>query len=770
MKIRFYAYLLALTGIVFTGCHDKKDIEEQRYSWSTDAPLSMPYRVRIQRFDKGNLLRNHSFEAGRTFRLDSLNTSFALDGWHLVGQQVQWTDISNDSLFARDEAYSGNRAIKVVRSRVLETEDKGEGILSEFIRVIPGNYRLSMYLRMEDVYPAKARLGTRMYDGVDISILFYDKNKNRMKASTPFLQDNQEIDASFKALSFAHYRSIPRFGWGKVIGKSNSYPFPEGDIPSDAHYAKVFIGLKGKGTLWIDSVDFRFTGANFSVGERMMKYTDTAFHTPTALIPAPKMMIRMPSVLYYLPGFLPEQLPCIIADPSLSKDEMKSVSLIREGLQKKIAESTSGPVPVIQISESTGDLGKSKLVISIGKNSLYRKYIKELPVEEIQDKPQGYFIYTSPELDNTVFVDAGSSMGLHYAALTFVQMIDNKSATFHNYRIIDYPDFENRYYTIEGSASRDLKSQVAIIGQAVKYKLNGAAVLGSENEMIIDRYPSDHFKLIYLNAFKTPEQNTLTYKYPLALKDTMPDSHADLWVPLVFHNQMLDNSNYEDVFGHEKKASERYVYAGSAYFSLNTDMADIERFTGIMGQNPVFMDNSMRTTESWQRFGRSRYYYPGKLRLYNLFEPYMNNEIKEYFQYFDTTMFIINQPAYSAIENIRLATAAEFMWNASDYDPEYALWKVLVSSYGVENARDLILYADKFSVLLEVLLKLDMNMQTARSIKDGQQAMVDITNLLGSISVRLGSQNDLVKELQKINADLRNRINQKTAQLGNIKK
>ena len=137
------------------------------------------------------------------------------------------------------------RAIKISRNTAYETDEQGEGILSDFIKVIPGNYNLSFYTRLENVFPLRARLGTKMYDGVEISLLFFDRNKIPIKPNFNFPQINQVINTSFKALSFANFSYIRSFGWGKVIGKSNHFPFPEGDIPSNAHYVKIFIGLKG---------------------------------------------------------------------------------------------------------------------------------------------------------------------------------------------------------------------------------------------------------------------------------------------------------------------------------------------------------------------------------------------------------------------------------------------------------------------------------------------------------------------------------------------
>jgi hypothetical protein len=119
----------------------------------------------------------------------------------------------------------------------------------------------------------------------------------------------------------------------------------------------------------------------------------------------------------------------------------------------------------------------------------------------------------------------------------------------------------------------------------------------------------------------------------------------------------------------------------------------------------------------------------------------------------------VNLPALSEIEIIRLATAADFMWNGSTYSKYYALWKVLVSRYGIENARILIEYADTYALLLETLSKLNSKIQVARNIKNGQAYITDLTSILARISDNLGIHHRLVKNLQVLNAQLRVELN-----------
>ncbi len=402
---------LLLTGIFFTAC--KKDPDEQRLSWSTEAPLSIPYRQRIQRLEKKNLLRNCSFETGKILKVDSLKTTFVIDGWHQTGEHVEWVDTRNENLYRKNEAFNGYRSIKVVRHQANETDKQGEGVLSEYIKVIPGNYSFSFYTRLEKVMPVKSRLGIRMYDGVDIRLIFFDRNKNQIDAEADFPQMRQSIDNSFKSLSFANFSTIPDFEWGKIIGKSADFPFPDGDIPTNAHYIRIFIGLKGTGTMWIDSVNFSYTRKNFSVGERMMEYTDTSLRMSPVIIPTPKKMERQESVFFFKTGDT-TSLPVIVIPPDADDLTQRSAKQLQNALASRIAETDKKyeNTSLIRINHDLQlNTNHKGLIFVLGKSSLYSTYQDELPLSDIAGHPQGYYIFTSHNLTNVIFLDGNSSLG-----------------------------------------------------------------------------------------------------------------------------------------------------------------------------------------------------------------------------------------------------------------------------------------------------------------------------------------------------------------------
>jgi hypothetical protein len=749
--------VLAVTSLYFTGCNNQNRNEDQRLSWSTEAPLSIPYRIRIQRFEKGNLIRNSSFETGRIFELDSTRTSFIIDGWQQVGNHIEWVDIRNNNVYKPDEARSGNRAIKIVRRQAYETDEQGEGILSDYIKVIPGNYAFSFYTRLENIQPLKARLGTKIFDAVDIRVLFYNKSKILISSKKRFPQLDQYLDNSFKSLSFANYNNIPSFNWGKIIGKTASFPFPEGDIPSDAHYVRIFLGLKGTGTMWIDSVDYSYTIKNFSVAERMNKYTDSAFVFDRALIPSPKKTEKMESVIYYVPGSDINELPVIIIPDDADEITLKAAEVIRNALKNGIENQGKNHVKSdIQIVKHIDgkQFETSRLVFNLGNTDLSDRYRDRLPQSKIQKHPQGYYIYAANERPDLIFLGANNSTGLYYASLTVEQLLDGLKPVFHNTRIIDYPDFEGRYFSMQMNADSLAIRQTMLAAELLKYKINGAF---SCPDLV---YPRDS-SLCYdfKEQYSPGGSGNITYNI-CRLQNPANCNFSIHQLSLlnpVINNEILDYSGTQLNVSNNSTGAV-FLYTGNSFFSGNTDDADLNRYISFCGTKPIFLDNSMQMFSAWGQYGGNSPYYPGKVRLFNIFSPYSNTGLKDHLNDIDSSVFIINQTAYSEIDIIRLATAADFMWNTANYEPDYSLWKVLFSRYGSEVALELINYADEYGLMLEIILKLRINEQVARNLKVGSATMNDLEMLIESMSHKLGSNHLLVKDLRNRNSTLQEQL------------
>jgi hypothetical protein len=87
--------------------------------------------------------------------------------------------------------------------------------------------------------------------------------------------------------TFANFWSIVDFGWANVRARTFNYPFSEGDIPDNCRYIRLFLGLKGRGTMWVDNVDFRYSKWNFTPLERLAPFIKKTYAKSELLIPNP---------------------------------------------------------------------------------------------------------------------------------------------------------------------------------------------------------------------------------------------------------------------------------------------------------------------------------------------------------------------------------------------------------------------------------------------------------------------------------------------------
>jgi hypothetical protein len=380
-------------------------------------------------------------------------------------------------------------------------------------------------------------------------------------------------------------------------------------------------------------------------------------------------------------------------------------------------------------------------------------------MDEISSHPQGYIIHTLPVLPGVVFLNGNTPVGIYYAVMTAIQLVDAKMPVFHNALVVDYPDFENRFITINvwpEVAGTDLTGTV---GELTSLKLNGAF---SRSPM--EGYVSgDVFKVRYLPVWpKEPVDSTLDYAWPIPTGSAAIEVKGlqesvspipDFVIPALFHNQLLDYAI--DGAGEDGNNGSPSMYAGSNWFSMNTDAADFERYSKINSAKPIFMDNSMQASTAPGQFGGTLPWYPGKLRMFNLFEPFSNTEIREYYDRLDHSLYWTNLAAGSEINLIRLSTAADFMWNSTGYEPDNSLWRVLVSRYGAESARVLVDFADQYSLLLEIYQKLRIGEPLPRSLKNVQSDINKLSVICSNLEKHLGSH-PLLRELLSLESTLKN--------------
>jgi hypothetical protein len=184
------------------------DHAQQKYrtaAWSGSDPLSIPYEVRMNQFEKANLVDNPSFEEGHVIKGTS-NNSFKINGWEKIGRSVKWVDQETE-IYSKEDVMAGRYAVKIVREKANEL-DEAEGVISDYIEVIPGNYYFSYNVKLNNITSNKYRLGVQLYDAVVIKVLFYDEDKQPVEAGRLNPVSRSLIDNSDKGYSFSNYWTI----------------------------------------------------------------------------------------------------------------------------------------------------------------------------------------------------------------------------------------------------------------------------------------------------------------------------------------------------------------------------------------------------------------------------------------------------------------------------------------------------------------------------------------------------------------------------------
>ncbi|MEE4196083.1 MAG: beta-N-acetylglucosaminidase domain-containing protein [Bacteroidales bacterium] len=471
-KYKIIGLCVLIVSLVF-GCKRKDEVTLNQAAWSSKDPVAIPFAHRKNHKSSGNLVFNPSFETGKIYYEKSNIKSFDVTGWKKTGENVHWVDTETNR-FKPTEVYDGTHAIKIIRTHSDETESLGVGIVSDYIKVFPGNYSLSMYLKLENVCPNRARLGTKLYDAVHIRLQYFDKNKIEISSDEYDPYRSTTIDNGFKSLNLANYWNISEFGWGKVIGQAAKFPFLDGDILDEARYVKIFIGLKGTGTLWIDKVDFSYTRHNFTFLERMRPYFDSSYTAYDLIVPQPRKVKKLPPYSFSSPH---EVLPVIVIPQNPQPQTLFAAQKIKETFVNMFTPARKGfsakEIKIESAVNTKSRVDSNTFIISLGKTHLFDTYQHLFPDSLTQFKEQGYFITQLNEKSPIVFLYGSDPEGNFNAALTFTQLMNQKDQVYYSAEIYDYPDFKQRAFLLHDYRGTydQLKKNIQCLSD---YKLNHA--------------------------------------------------------------------------------------------------------------------------------------------------------------------------------------------------------------------------------------------------------------------------------------------------------
>lgn len=472
MSIKQTTIVILLTFviiIVLSGCK-KEDQTRLQAGWSAKDPIAIPYNIRNHEKTLGNLVINPSFETGKVYYEENNIKSYDITGWKKVGKNIKWIN-SNNGEYNEDEVYEGTHSIKIERNTADETEITGEGIISDFIKVIPGNYSFKLFLRLENICPNQARIGTKMHDAVNIRLVYFDKNKIEIDGIEYDAFQNKKIDNTFKSYSLSNYWNIDEFCWGEIHGKTANYPFFDGDIPDETRYVKIFIGLKGTGKMWVDNIDFRYTNENFTTLERLKPYFDSSYSAYDLVLPQPKQLIRKSQIEYFNKDLA---LYPVFVIPENASEMVKEYALkLKRILVSKIKETDNELSTEIRIVANIdlSKIPKKQFIVSIGNNGFYNNFKANLPDSLINNNEGAYYIIQSEDRENLVFINGNNDEAIKNAILTFNQLFDSKSLIYYSADIFDYPDYLERaflFHYFDGELS-ELSDKLELFNQ---YKFN----------------------------------------------------------------------------------------------------------------------------------------------------------------------------------------------------------------------------------------------------------------------------------------------------------
>ena len=820
----FIFFLILLAGFSFNeGCTGKKTSTHNQAAWSSKDPFTIPYQVRNTQEISGNIVHNPSFELGKFFSSDTIDLSSFIQGWNKVGEHVMWVSLDKSG-YSEDDVSEGKHSILIKRESASETDLMGEGIMTDFIRVIPGNYSFSFDIRLENISSSTIRLGTKLHRAVNIRLLYYDKNKIPVDEKSYYPYTETYIDNSFKGYSFSNFWHIDKFGWARVNGRSYNYPFSEGDIPDNARYVKIFLGLKGTGTMWIDNVDFRYSRWNFSTLERLEQHIDQKYSKSDLLLPTPKMVEETGDYSYFLSDSNSRRYPVILVPSAPADETMAAARLLKQRLDTIFEHNLDNSFDfsgVEIISDDSGIMPDTLTTIfCLGRNDLFRKYSANMPLEKIVEYQQGYLISNLPEKPQVIFMTGNNPIGDYYAVTTLIQLLNKDNFVLHSANIIDWPDFTGRSYLFSAWMNEEeMERDVSLISEMSLLKFNKAYVGYGQTRGRKDWYTPDdlykagvknagveckktgvtdlaimvnpyyHFdyemhtdslneelryifvhsdpksieklKSVYriglssgaktlmlmaddfvphegdyrkLYALYTPEDKKRFINLQNAqahmvneiyswLENNYPGTRLEFCPPW-YLNEFIDKSRgraeqyFRDLIP-QIPGDVAVIWTGPTVRSLSIDMADIFRYKKLIGRNPMLWDNTLYARGLSSDYGGYPAIYPGKVKLCNLFEPFDVDLPENFENYNDGPHMYTNGAMTSEQYQVKYSTVADYQWNTSGYDPDFSLWKTLLSRYGKETAKNILKFNDVYYSLKRVCLHADTEQNVNKLIKRG---------------------------------------------------
>lgn len=469
-----YLLIIALWLLTLSACAGLRGVRGME-TWRSEAPLTIPYAIRMQWFEKGNLIPNPSFETPEAPLPGDMGTQRPAH-WEMIGDTVAWVE-RGDPDDGGDTDESGRHAIRIQRRAAGEL-DQPEGVLSDYIPVIPGNYWFACDVKLKNVSTGRVRLGERLGDAVTIRTAFFDKDRKPLDSAMVNPVSGTPIDSANKGYGFANFWRIEDLPWCTVRCRTFNYPYSEGDIPDDARYVRLFFGLKGTGSLWVDNIVFRYSKWNFTALERMRPYFGTEPSWENRLLPTPKQLEPSGDVVWWETGSGAPRAPVILVPENPATAERTAADTLREKIASVLERMHPGvapeQMPNVRTTASLEDLDTVRLVFSIGKNRLFEQRRPAIPISAPGGEDDAYVIHTQPMDDAVaVYLIGKSPAGTYNAAATAAQLLEEASGVYHGATVVDCPDFLGRPFRLRSwRGQEEIDTDLVRMDEMRRYKLN----------------------------------------------------------------------------------------------------------------------------------------------------------------------------------------------------------------------------------------------------------------------------------------------------------
>lgn len=758
--------LLGIIFIALASCDFNNERPTEPEGLSSANPLITNARTRRQKYEAGNLIINPSFESGRIRQIDSLTQSIQIDGWEFVGREVRWLKSPIDQERGEHEQiHTGQRSVKITRSNASETEDMGAGAISDFIRVIPGNYSLTVYLNLQDISNPKSRLGTALYDAVDIRLIYYDRNKLQIDPRKHSPYHGNFYNNSFKGLSLSRFCHIDSTGWIRVHGRSHLLPVPDGDLQDDTRFVRVFIGLKGNGEMYLDDVSLTYTPWNLTAKEKLTPFFDSTFVPGQLIVPQPRSVKIMESIIYYKPYYR-DDYPLILisedADPLTLRGGRKLERLIRQQIAARTGQSDED-IPNLLRDNITESERKKRIIFSLGNNRLFNEFKDRLPLDSISGEAEGYMIWSLDEIPGAVFLYGNSDAANWYAVQSASQLLDNSRMLFHNAHVIDYPARDtrpllllhpdetdisalplhesNRFNAIYLPAGSDrLLEQLSVLSQLKmveagiyfepEYSQKEDQVMLNYSIPDLSQLTDVSHAIVFLDPLEASE------KYEITDEGNLPElieylSGRNIKISLVPSSGVQDICGPCSTKGMELPEDITFIFDAQGLLTWKVDEADIMSFEKGYGELSTFLDLSFfaRSEESGYFFMDPLW--PGKLPLASLMEPFGNEILPEVYHRAD--VIITGGSVRDVFERLRIQTASDFAWNPDNYNPDLSIYRALVSEFGPAATRNILQFNDLYFKMRSEIILAGNPKTAARHLRRASTLSAEMQSVVDSL-------------------------------------